>query len=175
MPVNRKSARILALAVPQSFAGAPLPSTIDEVQVIIDVVPPDICISVPESDHGSPDSFAGATVQTMLDNLPDANILHLACHGTQNSRNALESGFLMRDGIMNIAKLMPLSLPKAFLAFLSACETAKGDPTQADQTIHLAAAMMFAGFKSVVGTMWYVFLSVSEIQPDPHRIDSLGR
>jgi CHAT domain-containing protein len=37
---------------------------------------------------------------------------------------------------------------------MSACETAKGDQKQPDQVVHLAAAMLFAGFQSVVGTMW---------------------
>ncbi|KAF9239427.1 hypothetical protein BU15DRAFT_61939 [Melanogaster broomeanus] len=41
-------------------------------------------------------------------------------------------------------------------AFLSACHTAVGDKSTPDEAIHLAAAMQFAGFKSVVGTMWGV-------------------
>ncbi|KAG9316098.1 hypothetical protein JVU11DRAFT_3772 [Chiua virens] len=41
-------------------------------------------------------------------------------------------------------------------AFLSACHTAVGDRTAPDETIHLAAAMQFAGFRSVIGTMWAV-------------------
>jgi CHAT domain-containing protein len=49
---------------------------------------------------------------------------------------------------------MSLNLPNAFLAILSACETAKGDASQPDQSVHLAAAMLYIGFKSVVGTMW---------------------
>jgi CHAT domain-containing protein len=51
---------------------------------------------------------------------------------------------------------MELKLDYAFLAFLSACETAKGDNEQPDQAMHLAAAMLFSGFKSIVATMWYV-------------------
>ena len=81
-------------------------------------------------------------------------MLHLACHGIQDEIDALNSGFLLQDDILTIAKIMPLSLPNAFFAFLSACETAKGDINQPDQVIHLAAAMLFVGFKSVVATMW---------------------
>jgi CHAT domain-containing protein len=47
-----------------------------------------------------------------------------------------------------------LYLKGAYLAFLGACETAKGDREQSDQAIHLAATMLFVGFKSVVATMW---------------------
>lgn len=54
---------------------------------------------------------------------------------------------------------MELDLSKAFLAVLSACETAKGDSTQPDQAVHLAAAMLFTGFSSVIATLWRVQLT----------------
>lgn len=41
------------------------------------------------------------------------------------------------------------NLPKAFLAFLSACDTAMGDEKQPDQAVHLASTMLFAGFSVV--------------------------
>jgi CHAT domain-containing protein len=81
-------------------------------------------------------------------------ILHLACHGEQNIQNPLASGFCLRDEKLTVAELMGLDLKGAFFAFLSACETAMGDTTQPDQTVHLGAAMLFVGFRSVVGTMW---------------------
>jgi CHAT domain-containing protein len=40
------------------------------------------------------------------------------------------------------------------LAFLSACETAKGDATTPDEAMHLAASLLFAEFGGVVATMW---------------------
>jgi CHAT domain-containing protein len=83
-----------------------------------------------------------------------ANIVHLACHGIQDRTEATKSSFCLGDGRLTIAKLMELKLEKAFLAFLSACETAKGDAEQPDQAMHLAAAMLFTGFKSVIATMW---------------------
>jgi CHAT domain-containing protein len=85
-----------------------------------------------------------------------ANIVHLACHGLQDVSDATQNGFCLGDGRLTIAKLMGLRLDDAFLAFLSACETAKGDQNQPDQVMHLAAAILFSGFKSVVATMWCV-------------------
>jgi CHAT domain-containing protein len=49
---------------------------------------------------------------------------------------------------------MDIKLENAFLAYLSACQTATGDREQPDQAMHLAAAMLYSGFKSVVATMW---------------------
>jgi CHAT domain-containing protein len=95
-----------------------------------------------------------ATAANVTASLPSAHLVHIACHGIQHPKMPLESGFCLTDDRLTIARLMELSLEHAFLAFLSACETAKGDEKQPDQTIHLAAAMLFVGFKSVVATMW---------------------
>ncbi|KAJ7048303.1 hypothetical protein C8F01DRAFT_130264 [Mycena amicta] len=40
------------------------------------------------------------------------------------------------------------------LAFLGACETAKGDSTTPDEALHLAASLLFAGFRGVIATLW---------------------
>jgi hypothetical protein len=76
----------------------------------------------------------------------------------QSLSNALESGFMMQDDMLTISKL---ELPNAFLAVLSACETAKGDASQPDQVIHLAATMLYVRFRSVIGTMWCAHARVS--------------
>jgi CHAT domain-containing protein len=67
-------------------------------------------------------------------------LVHIAGHGLQD--------------VVSMSDLMKLHLWGAFLAFLSACETAKGDRNQPDQAIHLASTMLFIGFRSVISTMW---------------------
>jgi tetratricopeptide (TPR) repeat protein len=96
-----------------------------------------------------------ATVERVTERIKTANFVHLACHGLQHRTNALESGFYLSDDRLDISKLMELELDRPWFAYLSACETAKGDAKQPDQVMHLAAAMLFAGFKHVVATMWY--------------------
>ena len=61
---------------------------------------------------------------------------------------------------LTISSLMELRLPNAVLAYLSACETAKGDKNQPDQAVHLAASMLFCGFRSVIATMWSVLVYI---------------
>ena len=102
-----------------------------------------------QSDKG------GARIQAVVDKLPQATIFHLACHGEQDLKDPLNSGFGLRDGRLTVATLMKLDLKNALFAYLSACETAKGDANQPDQSVHLAATMLFVGFRSVVATMWY--------------------
>jgi CHAT domain-containing protein len=97
---------------------------------------------------------AHATVEGITDRIQTAHFVHLACHGTQDQTNALDSGFHLSNGQLTISKLMDLNLDKAWFAYLSACETAKSDAKQPEQAVHIAAAMLHAGFKSVVATMW---------------------
>jgi hypothetical protein len=95
------------------------------------------------------------TVPEVLTCLEDSDIriLHLACHGAQRP-DPLASAFILRDGDLSIQELMKLEMKHASLAFLSACQTAKGDQRQPDQAVHLAASLLFCGFKSVIATMW---------------------
>jgi CHAT domain-containing protein len=82
-----------------------------------------------------------------------AHVLHLAYHGIHTS-DPLRSGLVLKDGNLTIEDIMNLHLPNAVLAVLSACQTAKGDKNAPDQAVHLAASMLFCGFRSVIGTMW---------------------
>jgi CHAT domain-containing protein len=49
---------------------------------------------------------------------------------------------------------MHVRIPNAKLAYLSACESAGMDESRPDEGLNLAGAMIFAGFKSVIATMW---------------------
>ena len=100
-----------------------------------------------------------SSVENVLNHLSDASIAHFACHGIQHPFNALNSALLLSGENLTVSTLMKHSMPYASLAFLSACETAKGDETVPDEAIHLAATMLFAGFRGVVGTMWLVSTS----------------
>jgi CHAT domain-containing protein len=97
-----------------------------------------------------------ASVGRVLSLLPDASFVHFACHGLQDLVDPLESALLLGDGDLKVSKIMQNSIQNASLAFLSACETAKGDEKIPDEAMHLAGTMLFAGFRGVVGTMWSV-------------------
>jgi CHAT domain-containing protein len=90
----------------------------------------------------------------MLATLQSSQVVHLACHGIQHQDEPHKSHFCLSTGNLAISELMEMNLKGAFLAYLSACETAKGDMKHADEAVHLAASMLFAGFRSVVATMW---------------------
>jgi CHAT domain-containing protein len=67
-----------------------------------------------------------------------------------------ESSFKLHNGErLQLLDIVRSQLPDAEFAFLSACHTAElTEESISDEVLHLAAAMQFCGFRSVVGTMW---------------------
>ncbi|CAE6450621.1 unnamed protein product [Rhizoctonia solani] len=97
-----------------------------------------------------------ATTVAVLNAMEQHDWVHLACHAHQNVDNATESGFFLHDGILDLAAINRRSFNNKGLAFLSACQTARGDETLPDEAVHLAAGMLMAGYTSVIATMWSV-------------------
>ncbi|KAG2133262.1 CHAT domain-containing protein, partial [Suillus bovinus] len=97
-----------------------------------------------------------ATIEGALDALNHNQWLHLACHGTPNRTQPFESSFAMRDGPLMIKDIIRSNWQNPQFSFLSACHTTVGDEESPDESIHLAAAMQFCGFRSVIGSMWSV-------------------
>jgi CHAT domain-containing protein len=148
-PVSRTTLRGLVVHEPAPGKGfRAIPAAVEEARVV------GKCFEEADA-HLITGPEASPTVSGVLRSLQegDVHVLHLACHGTQHA-NPLQSSFILADGDLSIAELMKLKLPTAFLAFLSACETAKGSEAHPDQAVHLAASMLFCGFRSTIGTMW---------------------
>ncbi|KAG1868361.1 CHAT domain-containing protein [Suillus subalutaceus] len=97
-----------------------------------------------------------ATVEGALDALNHNQWLHFACHGMPNRTQPFESSFAMRDGPLMIKDIIRSNWQNPEFAFLSACHTTVGDEKSPDESIHLAAAIQFCGFRSVIGSMWSV-------------------
>jgi CHAT domain-containing protein/tetratricopeptide (TPR) repeat protein len=82
--------------------------------------------------------------------------VHLACHGLPNRKEPFESAFALHDGYFTIQRIIGCDFKNPEFAYLSACHTTVGDEESPDEVIHLASAMPFVGFRSVIGTMWAV-------------------
>jgi CHAT domain-containing protein len=99
---------------------------------------------------------ARATPTKVLARLRDHRFAHIICHGILEPRKPFEALFkLHNEKRLLLLDIVRSQLPNAEFAFLSACHTAElTDESIADEVLHLAAAMQFCGFRSVVGTMW---------------------
>ncbi|KIJ30106.1 hypothetical protein M422DRAFT_187563 [Sphaerobolus stellatus SS14] len=135
------------LIVSQPNTGQPLPGTIQEVQSIMKHAPPDHILHLNDKQ---------ATINMVLEEMEQHDWIHLACHGIQNIRDPLKSAFALSDGMLQLESLLGKSFHHAEVAFLSACQTATGDAHLPEEAIHLAAGMLTAGFRNVVGTMWSI-------------------
>jgi CHAT domain-containing protein len=98
----------------------------------------------------------GATPKSVLDGIRDHQLVHFVCHGILEERKPFNAGFeLYGSERLTLLDLVRSHLPTAEFAFLSACHTAElTEGSSADEGLHLAAAMQYCGFRSVVGTMW---------------------
>jgi len=97
-----------------------------------------------------------ATPTAVLARLPDHRFAHIVCHGILEPRKPFEASFKLHGGErLLLLDIVRSQLPDAEFAFLSACHTAElTEESISDEVLHLAAAMQFCGFRSVVGTMW---------------------
>ena len=138
-------ARQLVVGMPSTPGQEPLPRVFKEVDMLSTYFP------APRSaDHLV---GAAATRGNVLRALPSCSWLHLACHAYQDLRNPTASGFALCDGTLTVADLHQARLDRAELAFLSTCQTSTGSPGLLDESIHLAGAMQFLGFRHVIATM----------------------
>ncbi|KAH9057583.1 CHAT domain-containing protein [Lactarius vividus] len=106
-----------------------------------------------------------ATVTSALDSLRDHQFVHFICHGTLETSKPFDAGFMLHENKrLTLLDIVRSRLPAAEFAFLSACHTAElTDGSSADEGLHLAAAVQYCGFRSVVGTMWAVLNEDGEV------------
>ncbi|MFH9890042.1 CHAT domain-containing protein [Streptomyces luteogriseus] len=142
------SGALLAVAVPRTPGYRDLPQAEAEYAMLRELV----------RDH-TPLVGARATRRAILGRLPDHRWWHFAGHGAQDVQDATGAALFpydAADGPITIADIAALPLEGAHLAFLSACETARGSLDLPDEAVHVAGALQLAGFIHVVATQWHV-------------------
>jgi CHAT domain-containing protein len=97
-----------------------------------------------------------ATKENVKMKMKSCSWAHFACHEVQNVQEPLESGLCLHDGRLELVEIMKEEIPNLDLAFLSTCQTSKGDLKLSEKVIHLTSGMLAAGYHGVVGTMWSI-------------------
>ncbi|MGB6300960.1 MAG: CHAT domain-containing protein [Rivularia sp. (in: cyanobacteria)] len=113
-----------------------------------------------------------ATESTVIQRLPQAQIIHFATHGLFDDIRGLDSSIALtpenpnslssplskeerkRDGLLTAEEIFGLEL-KANLVVLSACDTGRGEIT-GDGVIGLSRSFISAGVPSVIVSLWSV-------------------
>ncbi|KAI0283878.1 CHAT domain-containing protein, partial [Russula brevipes] len=97
-----------------------------------------------------------ATPPAALEHLRDHRFAHISCHGILETGKPFNASFKLYEGArLTLLDIVRAQLPIAEFAFLSACHTAElTEESLADEGLHLAGAVQYCGFRSVVGTMW---------------------
>ena len=98
---------------------------------------------------------AMATPETVIEGLRDHRFAHFVCHGLLEADKPFDASLELHNANLTLLAIVRSQLPAAEFAFLAACHTAElTEGSVADEGLHLAAAMQYCGFRSVVGTMW---------------------
>ncbi|QRV82050.1 CHAT domain protein [Ceratobasidium sp. AG-Ba] len=99
-----------------------------------------------------------ATTSNILQHLSSSSIAHFACHGMQDIYNPIRSALLLYDEALPLTRIATgiADTTIAPVAILSACSTARGDINLLDESLHIAAAFLFIGFRAAVATLWSI-------------------
>jgi len=145
--ISSKCTSLILISQPNSPGLSPIPSTRKETHDIKTLI-----------NRSSIDALllegAEATTERVKTEMKAHNWIHFACHGIQDVNEPLKSGVHLHDGRLKLLEIMQQQIPNPDLAFLSACQTGKGDLKLSEEVVHLAAGMLAAGYRGVVGTLW---------------------
>ncbi|KDR74249.1 hypothetical protein GALMADRAFT_123687 [Galerina marginata CBS 339.88] len=142
--------RLLLISQPETPGLSRLPGTVRETVAIQKKM------KEYDSIHCLSLTGESATTLRVMQEMESHSCVHLACHAVQDLSNPLKSGFCLNDGRLELSKIITKQIPHSDFAFLSACQTSSGDAKLSEEAVHLAAAMLAAGYQGVVATMWSI-------------------
>ncbi|KAJ7808463.1 CHAT domain-containing protein [Mycena leptocephala] len=146
---SEKEPQLLLVAQPSAFGQTYIPGTQEEIDCIQSHASGKLSVLRLEEDN--------ATIENVQQSMRDSSWVHFACHGVQDASDPTKSALLLAGSQqLTLASIINLSLPHANLAFLSACQTATGDKKVQEESVHLAAGMLLAGYRGVIATMWTI-------------------
>ncbi|KAJ7090654.1 CHAT domain-containing protein [Mycena epipterygia] len=145
---SHKGLQLLAVTQPSAYGQSYIPGTHEEIKCIEQHAKGKVPVQWLDRDM--------AMVGNVQKGMKDSRWVHFACHGVQSISPTESALLLAGSSRLTLSNIIQLSLPNADLAFLSACQTATGSKELQDESVHLAAGMLLAGYRGVIGTMWSI-------------------
>ncbi|KAJ6545703.1 CHAT domain-containing protein [Mycena capillaripes] len=145
---SQSGLQLLAVSQTSAIGQSYIPGTLEEIRCVKQHVKGKIPVLWLDKDM--------ATIENVQQGMKDSRWVHFACHGVQKSSPTESALLLAGSSQLTLSNIIQLSLPNADLAFLSACQTATGSKELQDESVHLAAGMLLAGYRGVIGTMWSI-------------------
>ncbi|HYE14264.1 MAG TPA: CHAT domain-containing tetratricopeptide repeat protein [Pyrinomonadaceae bacterium] len=96
-----------------------------------------------------------ATLAALREHAPQADVLHLACHGQFRPDNPLFSSLKLGDGWLTVRDAYTLDF-RGRLVTLSACETGVSGVAPGDELIGLVRGFFSAGAPTLILSLWTV-------------------
>ncbi|MFJ6708869.1 MULTISPECIES: CHAT domain-containing protein [unclassified Streptomyces] len=151
-PPFRPEQGLLTVSLPRTPGRAPLAHTREEADAALAWA----------ADRSTTDlPGERATRDEVLERLRSADWLHYAGHADPPTARSDTAGLVPYDhaarGSIGLGDLVRVGAgQRRWLAYLSACSTARGRPELIDQASHVAGALQAAGYAHVVATQWPV-------------------
>ncbi|MBC8261268.1 MAG: CHAT domain-containing protein [Planctomycetia bacterium] len=145
------SRKWLSLVDPEAIDRPRLPGALEEGKLV--------SRSIPESKVIS---GSAANVESLIAEVGNAQVLHLACHGDFDPRAPLESKLFLspsvesESGEFKARELAHLPLANCRLILLTGCETALASAVGADDLAGFTGAAFDAGCDGFLGSLWPV-------------------
>jgi len=144
--------RMLVVAMPTTPGQAPLPNVLRERDQLAAHFADGRCTLL---------EGAAARREAVRRALGEHRWVHFSCHGTQDLGAPSRGGVLLEDGLLTVADISGDRYEEGEFAFLSACRTAVGGAAVVDEAITTVAALQYAGWQHVIGTLWAVWDSAA--------------
>jgi len=142
---HNEAEKLLVVAMPSTPGHAPLPGVARELDIIHDLgIDLDLVTGAAASR---------AAVRSALGNYSWA---HFTCHGGQDLLHPSRGGLLLSDGVLSIQEISTVAHRGGDFVFLAACKTAIGGVAVVDEVITLVSSLQFAGWQSIIGSLWSV-------------------
>lgn len=94
-----------------------------------------------------------ATRERVLDDIQDADLVHMACHGRFDSRFPEASGLRVFNEWLTLANFREMTLNQTLMV-LSGCETGRARVDRGDDLVGIMTAMIASGAGALVTSLW---------------------